>query len=282
MIWRLLPYTVAEPAWNMAVDEVLFQGYLQKNTPPVLRFYGWTQPTISLGYFQDAAVELNLSILTKAGYGLVRRPTGGRAVLHDHELTYSVVGGVNSELPSGLIPSYLYISQALVEAFREFGIAAQMHQGVNAGKLKSGACFDAPSWYELMVSGKKLVGSAQYRQSENFLQHGSILLDFIAADLTKVLNLTKMEAVNYAAILQRKVISFAELGVVTTPQKLAIKICESFQKLYGIEFEISGLSLIEQQQVEKLIRYKYSTDNWTLVRGNKASPPRLLGDDSFG
>ncbi len=281
MIWRLIPYRVADPAWNMAVDEALFRSYLEENTPPVLRFYGWSKPTISIGYFQDTVAEINLARLRELDYGLVRRTTGGRAVLHDCELTYAVIGGVRSGLPLGLMPSYLYISHALIEAFSELEIIAKLHQGMPQGKIKSGACFDAPSWYELMVAGKKLVGSAQYRQGENFLQHGSILLDFDAAALTKVLNLSSIEASEYAAILQRKVTSFADLGVFTTLERMITTICLAFQKLYQIEFEISDLTSGEYQQAQELMELKYATDNWNLIRGNKESQLQSFGGRIF-
>ena len=103
MYWRVINYRIADPAWNMAVDEAILISYLEGKSPPTLRFYGWSPATVSLGYFQNVELEINIERLNLKGYGLVRRNTGGRAVLHDRELTYSMVAGANEGLPDNLI-----------------------------------------------------------------------------------------------------------------------------------------------------------------------------------
>jgi lipoate-protein ligase A len=270
MNWRLIPFGTGAPAWNMAVDEAIFCSYLAGHTPPTLRFYNWSPPTLSVGHFQEITSEVDLPALAERGFGLVRRNTGGRAVLHHHELTYSVVAGVTDGLPPSLFNSYLYISKALVNACRIFGVAAELHEGATDRMKGTGACFEAPSWYELTVNGRKLAGSAQLRQHGSFLQHGSILIDFSAEDLGKVLKLTNISFDTWITKMKQRVTSFQNLGVSVTAQGLAGAIVESFQSLYDIRMIEGLLTEEELATVEKLIVRKYGNDNWNLVRGRSA------------
>lgn len=270
MIWRLIPYAINEPAYNMAIDESIFQCYLEGLVPPTLRFYGWDPPTLSLGYFQDLMGEVNLVNLAAGGFGLVRRPTGGRAVLHHYELTYSVVAGVKDGLPNNLTESYFYISQAFVAAFQHFGVTAELHQKTTSQELTTGACFESPSWYELKVDRRKMVGSAQLRRNGSFLQHGSILLDFSAADLASILQLPEGLTLNrFTERLQRKVISFRDLGLIIDPILLASAITDSFRNLYQLEFIEQPLLEIEQRMAQELIIGKYANQDWTYTRGRQ-------------
>jgi lipoate-protein ligase A len=270
MNWRLIPFGTGAPAWNMAVDEAIFRSYLAGHTPPTLRFYNWSPPTLSVGHFQEITSEVDLPALAERGFGLVRRNTGGRAVLHHHELTYSVVAGVTDGLPPSLFSSYLYISKALVNACRIFGVEAELHEGATDRMKGTGACFEAPSWYELTVNGRKLAGSAQLRQHGSFLQHGSILIDFSAEDLGKILKLTNISIDAWIAKMKQRVTSFQNLGVSVTAQELAGAIVESFQSLYDIRMIEGLLTDKELATVEKLITQKYGNDNWNLVRGRSA------------
>jgi lipoate-protein ligase A len=275
MKWRLLPYTVNNPAWNMAVDEAIFTAYCNTEAPATLRFYGWDPPAVSIGYFQDLAREINIETIKKKGFGLVRRPTGGRAVLHDRELTYSVVAGVRDGLPESLGGSYHYIARAFAAAFQSFNIAAELQPETSAKAAQSGACFESPSWYELMVDGRKLVGSAQFRQQNSFLQHGSILLDFSAADLAEVLSLDGMDPERLQAILAQRVTSFTALKKAVTPPELAVAITRSFTGLYGVSFSETGLTAAETEHAQKLMEAKYANSVWTATRGKSGSGARI-------
>ena len=275
MNWRLIRYQVGNPAWNMALDEALFQSYLQGSSLPTLRFYGWDPPTVSLGYFQNAEREIELANIHTRGFGLVRRNTGGRAVLHDRELTYSVIAGAKAGLPDSLTESYLYISRALVAAFRNFGIQAELHQGASIKNSSGGACFDAPSWYELTVEQRKLVGSAQLRQKDGFLQHGSILLEFIVADLTAVIKAGNLSEVEFRSILEERVTSFKNLGVKVSIAELEAAIIAGFNNLYQIDFITASPSQAELEMAEQLVRAKYANPDWNLYRGKSENQRRL-------
>ncbi len=267
MIWRLIPYSTGKPALNMAIDEAIFRCYLNGEVPPTLRFYGWDPPALSIGYFQDLEREVNLANITAKGFGLVRRSTGGRAVLHHRELTYAVIAGVKHGLPDGLIQSYLYISQALVTACKYFGVTAELHHPAASNKPATGACFESPSWYELKVKNRKLVGSAQLRREHSFLQHGSILLDFSAIDLVSVLKLPDDN--DFGQLVDRlhqKIISFHDLGILVYPAELAQRITTAFEELYRLEFSIGSLTEIEQRLVNELIAVKYANPDWNYKR----------------
>jgi lipoate-protein ligase A len=252
----------------MALDEAIYYCYLSGSAPPTLRFYGWSPPTLSVGYFQEINKEINLAGIGERGYGLVRRSTGGRAVLHHHELTYSVVAGIKEGVPDSLIGSYLYISKALVNACRAFGVLAELHEGAAEKAKRTGACFESPSWYELTVSGRKLVGSAQLRQQGSFLQHGSILLDFFAKDLGAVLKLNGIPLDIWAEKMKSKVTSFKDQGVEVTTTELAREIVNSFQNLFDIQMDEGILTSEELAMAMKLRIEKYANNNWTLLRGN--------------
>ncbi len=276
MDWRILNYQAADPAWNMAVDEAILTGYLEEKSPPTLRFYGWSPATVSIGYFQDVEREINIDNLRFKGYGLVRRNTGGRAVLHDRELTYSVVSGVKEGLPASLKESYLYISRVLADALQVLGVMVELNHG--AGKhAASGACFEAPSWYELTVKGRKLVGSAQYRHKGSFLQHGSILLSFSASDLKSVLNIPSEFSGSFIEKIQDKVCSLEELGIKLEPAELASQIIRSFGKLYGIIFRQGELTNIEMELAHSLVKNKYACNGWNYKPGKTNSQLRFNG-----
>jgi len=178
------PATAVE---NMAIDEELLRDAGKADALPVLRFYSWSPPAVSLGRFQDAERSVNAEACRRRGIDIVRRITGGRAVLHRDELTYSVIARSDSDLfPNDVLGTYKVIAAGLLAGLHSLGIAAEMvsRSGRLAGMVKSGAqepaCFSSPSWYEILVQGRKIVGSAQRRVGGAFLQHGSILIGYDA------------------------------------------------------------------------------------------------------
>ncbi len=176
--WRLLVDAPASGAWNMAVDEVLLDGVAAGTTPPTLRFYAWTPPCLSLGYFQPFEV-VDLDGCRALGVEVVRRPTGGRAILHDRELTYSVALPASAlGHDGGVLPSYHRLSLALQDGLRRLGVPATLAPESAGGAAAHGpVCFDRPSAHEILLQGRKLVGSAQVRRGGGLLQHGSILIE---------------------------------------------------------------------------------------------------------
>ena len=153
----------------MALDEALLQHYVNslvkgEHPAPTLRFYGWQPPCLSLGYAQRAEREVDFEGCTRLGVDWVRRPTGGRAILHDwSELTYSLTAMEHEPyLKGGVLESFRKISGALVEGLHRLGVEAET-AGKEARGASTAACFDAPSAYEITFGGRKLIGSAQAR-----------------------------------------------------------------------------------------------------------------------
>ena len=183
--WRYLDTGPAPGAVNMAMDEKLLAEAVKGCAVPILRFYTWDPPAVSLGRFQEVASSVNLAACRKHGIDIVRRITGGRAVLHRHELTYSVIAPVDNHLfPNDVLGTYKVLASGLLAGFVRLGVPAEMVSptGERVGAVNRDrsepACFSSPSWYEILVHGRKIVGSAQRRLAGAFLQHGSILIDY--------------------------------------------------------------------------------------------------------
>jgi len=156
---------------NMARDTAILRSLEDGSGTPTLRLYGWDVPTISIGYLQSAEPFMGL------GLPVVRRTTGGRAVVHSSEVTYSVTGLIADPLFSGgVMAAYSVISGCIMAALADAGVSACFSRSSSAPGARSEACFYSPSRYEVLIDGRKLVGSAQRRLRRAFIQHGSILM----------------------------------------------------------------------------------------------------------
>ena len=175
--WRLLDLRSHNALMNMATDEALFKALIQqKNKVPTLRFYTWLPPAVSVGCLQKIPENFNLTQCRKLGLDIVRRPTGGRMVLHMGDLTYSLVFAENTPvIPKGILPSYKKISQAIQYGLMLLGISSQLcsQQKINRSPL----CFSLAAKYETLVNGKKIMGNAQKRKKGAILQQGSIMIE---------------------------------------------------------------------------------------------------------
>jgi lipoate-protein ligase A len=159
----------------MALDEALMER-ARCTGEAVLRVYGWSRPTLSLGRNQAARQRYDEARARALGVDIVRRPTGGRAVLHFHEVTYSVTAPVAGLGPLG--ESYRWVNRLLVDGLRRLGVeACEAESSGRAPRPGVSPCFEQPVAGEIVAGGRKLVGSAQYRERDALLQHGSILLD---------------------------------------------------------------------------------------------------------
>lgn len=174
---RLLVHGRLDGARNMAVDEMLLTGPSPRFAYSV-RFYRWLRPTVSLGYAQPWQQGFDAQLAARDHVQLVRRITGGRAVLHADELTYSVSGpATHGPFAAGIQDTYRVIAEGLVEGMRRLGVPATLERARGRGGPGStGACFASRSRYELLAEGRKLLGSAQRRTPLRILQHGSLLL----------------------------------------------------------------------------------------------------------
>ena len=185
--WRVLVTPAADGAENMGLDEALV-ARARETGECVIRVYEWRRPTLSLGRNQTARGRYDIERARAMGVDFVRRPTGGRAVLHDRELTYSVTAPAGAL--GALRESYTRINEVLIAGLKRLGVGTSV-TGRRARAAHPGVapCFDEPAEGELVVGGRKLVGSAQWRDGDALLQHGSILVDGdqrLASDLLRV------------------------------------------------------------------------------------------------
>ena len=173
--WQILPPLVLPGSDNMAFDEAM-AGFARDAGDVIVRVYGWTRPTLSLGRHQRAAGQYDTDAARRLGIDIVRRPTGGRAVLHWREITYCVAAPEN--LLGALREAYGTINTILVHALGKLGVNAVIAAPhVPPPRPVAGACFEEPVAGEISAGGRKLVGSAQWRADGALLQHGSILID---------------------------------------------------------------------------------------------------------
>lgn len=253
MKWRLILSEPGPGYWNMAVDEALLDSVQRHLVPPTLRLYYWQPPAVSLGYFQRVEEEIDLEACARQGIDVVRRPTGGRAVLHDAEITYSITVPRNMGIPASVIRSYLWLSRGLLAGLRKLGIAAELTRGMR-GRSLSAACFDSSSWYEIVVAGRKLVGSAQVRKKEAILQHGSLLLDFDPELLSRLLrcqNPGQRELL--CRHLRAKVTSVKnELGTIPPREELEKALVAGFAAELEVEFTPGELTKEERALAARL------------------------------
>jgi len=277
--WRLVLSGARSPEYNMAADEAMMMAVGAGEAPPTLRFFRWNPPTLSIGYFQKAADEVLLDEVKARGIGFVRRPTGGRAVLHDAEVTYSIVVPENYPgLPSSVTESYRVLSEGLVHGFRTLGLDAEMvslaseEEKAKYASAGSAACFDSPSWYELVVDGRKVAGSAQLRKHGAVLQHGSILLDMDVRQLFSLLQFrTERLRERMAASFADKAAAINELrGARGLPPVDAASAEEAFAagwaKALGARLAPGDLSPREAAETERLAAEKYGAAAWNLRR----------------
>jgi lipoate-protein ligase A len=261
----------------MAIDEAILEAAGRGAVPPTLRLYTWQPPCLSLGYAQSASV-VSQAALARRGWDMVRRPTGGRAILHTDELTYSVCGPQSDpRLTGGVLESYKKLSQALLCALRLLGMPVEALEkpvmlptdtaSLEADNGSSNpVCFEAPSNYEITVGGKKLVGSAQARRKEGVLQHGSLPL---YGDLSRIVQALAFadEAARAAAarrLLARAMTAEQVLGRPLGWEEAAQAFAAAFEETLDLKLEAGELTEAEHWRAGQLLEEKYANPSWTL------------------
>ena len=275
--WRLLQTPPANGAWNMAVDEAILEAVGDGEMLPTLRLFAWQPACLSLGVAQSIS-DVDKSALEQRGWHLVRRPTGGRAILHTDELTYSVIGPEDEpRLRGGVLESYRNLAQALLNALHRLGIPAQAlenrekidsslnEQVSKANNELNPVCFEVPSIYEITVDGKKLIGSAQRRQKKGVLQHGSLPLTGDLGRITQVLHFEDTEARQAATgrLLMRATTVESVLSREVTWEEAARAFRDGFSDVLNLKLIPQGLSERELERAKLLVRDKYANPQWT-------------------
>lgn len=210
MRWRLIPYSEHGPEWNMAIDEAIFGEFIEGNCSPTLRFYGWNEPCVTIGRLQPAE-----SVPEGWGTRVTRRPTGGRAVRHANELTFSIVVPA-SVLGSPVRESYRRTGEAVARALQSLGIAAEMCRNTTPAATVRGIgnCFALTLDYELAVGGRKVLGSAQVRRAGAVLQQNSLVIPMAETESGRGVLMRAIVCsitAEYGADIQEEVLSETEL-----------------------------------------------------------------------
>ncbi|MFZ5596472.1 MAG: lipoate--protein ligase family protein [Bacillota bacterium] len=231
-VWRLIIHGELSPRLNMDIDEALLQAHTRGECPPTLRFYRWSPPAVSLGYFQKKD-GISPKALEEMGIEVVRRSTGGRAVLHWGDLTYSIVARAGKDTPIDLLESYKYLCQGLLAGMSLLGVEAFLGSEKPSSPFP-GSCFAVSTPGDITWRGKKFIGSAQKRVGDFLLQHGSILLKPQGDLLTRIFSGEKGSG---SASLKEKVTSIEEiLGEPVTPEKVICAVMAGFERALGISF----------------------------------------------
>jgi lipoate-protein ligase A len=257
--WRLLVTEPADGATNMAIDEALWRGRQSGGSPPTLRLFAWAPPTVSLGYGQPLGDDVDVTVCRALGVGLVRRPTGGSAIYHDgpqRELTYSVAAtAADLGIGPDLLETYQWIGRALLRGLRALGApAALVPERPPAGPAPA-FCFARTGVFEIEVAGRKLVGSAQRRQGESFLQHGAVLLGVDAARVRALFPTTRDPLATLTTLE-------AALGRRPAFDEVAGALAEAFAREHDLTLEPGGLSADETERVARLVRERYADPAW--------------------
>lgn len=240
----------SQGSWNMALDE-----WLLLNKRPTLRFYGWEPATLSLGYFQPHQ-EVKEEELLKRGFSLVRRLTGGKAVLHHREITYSLIAPT-TWFPGPLVNSYNAIGLALKKGLSQMGVNCQLVER-KPQKLDGGNCFQVPSWFEIVAQDKKLIGSAQKRRKGFLLQHGSLLLSQDEAVIRDLFGHDSEEELNSITLSQLK----KDLPGRTEIEQI---MAQGFKDHFDWGFEEQSLTDEELESVRE-VEKRYLSRDWTYLR----------------
>ena len=265
--WRLIKSPPLPGALNMAIDEAILEAAGRGTVPPTLRLYSWKPACLSLGYAQPIS-DVNRAQLAANHWDLVRRPTGGRAILHADELTYSVAGPLNEpRLAGDILSSYRRLAQALLAALMQLSLPVQAMQKEKGEKSAEPEpiCFEVPSSYEITVNGKKLVGSAQTRRKDGVLQHGTLPLHGDLTRITQALAFPNEASQVRAAerLLERAATVELALNRVVTWEEAAQAFARAFREILHLEFHPATLTAAEQTRAEQLLQEKYSNSEWT-------------------
>lgn len=258
--WRLLNTDHLDGATNMAIDEAISRAVQADLVPPTLRFFGWRPACLSLGQAQPGG-DVDRAACRAAGIDVVRRPTGGRAILHTDELTYSVIAPEREPRVAGtIVESYQRLSEALLTGLRLMGVPTQQVERPDEHDRDQGpVCFEVPSNYEIVFDGKKLVGSAQMRKAGVVLQHGTLPLH---GDIARIsLYLTRQP--DAERVRSRATTVEAAMGRVVGYDTAAQWMAQGFATALNLQFEAGELLPAEQAWLEELRREKYAADEWT-------------------
>jgi lipoyl(octanoyl) transferase len=264
--WRLLSFQRLSGAENMAVDEAIFRETATRGGEPTLRLYGWIRPTVTVGYSQDLEEDVNRAFCEERGIDIVRRPTGGKAVYHSTDLTYSLASSQHRfPFSADILGTYRVIGRCLIKGLGKAGISAELvEEGRAPGRcFEEAGCFAVPFRNELLVKGAKICGSAQVRGRDCFLQHGSVLIDFDPVISLQIMGKDGRDEEEAVRRLAGAVTCVSrETSVPVTAERLVPYLGSGFEELLNIRLLKGDLTGRERALAERLITEKYGNRRW--------------------
>jgi lipoyl(octanoyl) transferase len=264
--YRFLNTGVQSAVMNMAIDEAVLLHSLRGEAPPTLRVFRWSSPSISLGRFQSVEREIAREVCEQRRVELVRRPTGGRAVYHRDEFTYSIVSSKRCGVPSGIVAAYAYLAQGLQAALSLLGVQAELSDE-RVNKHPSAACFASSTQADLTSGGFKLIGSAQVWKDDALLQQGSLPLDDRSAEFFEMLRFPDAAAREEAlAAYRQKTTPLHTFAPCASWDDVARAFRAGFSAALRTEFVEGELSASEWALAERLAAEKYRNLEWRKER----------------
>lgn len=269
--WGFLDTGYHNAATNMALDEALLNWHRRGEIPPTLRFYGWTNPSLSVGRFQQVESQIDLDAVHRYQCDFVRRLTGGSAVLHDDELTYSiVVTEDHPDIPKTVPEAYHVLTKGIMEGYRNLGIEAEYAYPTKRAtkKDRSSVCFEQVTYYEMTVDGKKLSGNAQTRKDGILLQHGSIPMH-IDEEMLFDLFLFPSEEVRkqkQAAFVDKAIAINQITNQQHTYEQLTRAFYDGFAKGLNVQFTPLTLTATQWDEVHQLAQTKYAVKDYVSTK----------------
>ena len=255
----------AAGAANMAIDQAVLEAVVAGSSPPTLRFYTWAPPCLSLGRSQHLS-EVDLAACGRAGIDIVRRPTGGKAILHTDELTYSVaLLQTDPRTEGGIVEGYRRLSEGLLAGLRRLGVpAAQASKSTKSPEEVTAVCFETPADYEITADGRKLVGSAQWRAGGGVLQHGSLPLRGDLGRIVDLLPFSDGERKYQRDRLLQKAITLEEaIGHAVSYERVAEALVAGFGQALNVNLVPGQLTPEELTQAARLREERYLCPDWT-------------------
>jgi len=264
-IWRIINSLPGSASYNMALDEAIAVSVRKGSSPPTLRLYSWDRPSVTLGCFQKNG-DVDSEYCLNADIPIVRRPTGGRAILHNHELTYSFSARTEGDLFSkGIFESYKNISSAFYLAFSKLGLSPESRLARETIRSKSPLCFQSTSYGEISIDGKKIIGSAQKRWPDGLLQQGSIPYSIDVSEALKIFRLSSIQDIkNSMPGLKDSISDLSD-------ERFRDIIKISFEETFDMKFTDSVPLHEEKALALKLDSEKYQAPEWNFLRQSRAS-----------
>lgn len=265
-VWRVIIHPPQDGPTNMAIDEAIAEAVGARRVPPTLRFFAWEPACLSLGYAQPIS-DVDATRLHERGWDVVRRLTGGRAILHTDEVTYSVAAPMGEpRVEGGVVESYRRLSVGLLAGLMRLGAGAQAEQSAGEGRgFKGPVCFEVPSDYEITVSGRKLLGSAQTRRSNAVLQHGALPLRGDLARICEALVFDSEAARDEARqrVRARAITLEEALGHGVGMARVVGALMAGFCEALNLSLDEAQLSPEEEVRGAELRAAKYAAKQWT-------------------